>query len=170
MQRVLQAGAPHRELPVAAGVLQDEVVDLLHGVPQLVVGVDRRQLQLRDQPVHLQACMNIPLPRHSRTGCLPQISCAVACCGAPLSAALTLRSACPDYVGYSYFKASKMSAVQLTCVLEPHRVLRLRYPSSCSMIPITQHPSVSAPAGSPNFTAASKHQRLMTMVKLHQSD
>lgn len=58
MQSAIQAGAPHRELLVTAGVFQDEVVDLLHGMPQLVVGVYWGQLQLCDQPVHLQATKN----------------------------------------------------------------------------------------------------------------
>ncbi len=38
---------------IRATVLQDERVDLLNGVPELVVRVVRRQLQLRDQPVQL---------------------------------------------------------------------------------------------------------------------
>ena len=78
MQSAVQARAPHCELPIAARVLQDEVVDLLHGVPQLVVGVYRRQLQLRDQPVHLQAPNKTPSPCHSYAGHLPRTSCAAA--------------------------------------------------------------------------------------------
>ena len=41
-------------LGIIATILNDQRVDLLDGVPQLMIRVVGRQLQLCDQPVHLE--------------------------------------------------------------------------------------------------------------------
>jgi hypothetical protein len=43
----------HQQLLIAPGVGCDQGIDFLDGMPQLMVGICRRQLQLCDEPVHL---------------------------------------------------------------------------------------------------------------------